>query len=335
MYENDIDQEAQDLAGMFSSLKKAAKKKTKFIKKAVKHKTGVAKKKLSLTKSTAKTLKKVQDSKLKTLRGKKSAGASFKEGMRDIKAQKLAIEKEIHRATMPKAVANRVDKVKASPAFQKTKKAVGMAVATYFAGPLVGKAVGGAFSAAGASGIGQAIAAKGAAMGAGSLTASIGKQLAQTGVSEVAKGEMQRRLKKRATAQQKKLAEQAYGIWKNESDNDTRNMLKLSNDPEFQAKIKQMRLEGKSYPEIEAAWANSNTFQNLVGTEVPKTAYPMLYEELRAAGVPDEYARTEAQLMADEMTGEAAGEIADASKMDMKKLLMIGLPVLTMLTIGV
>ncbi len=339
-----------ELDGLFSSIKKAVSRVTDVKKKVASTLTNAAKKKastaISLAKKKAATVKKIQDSKKAVLTGKQGIKSAVSTGFKSIKTDMgkgysaikedvRSTQREGEAAVLSEKQFDKLQDFKASDEFKTAQKIVGTAVATYFGGPIAGKLIGGAFSAAGATGIGSAIAAKGAALGAGSLTGAIGKKLVTTGVSELAKKTLTKKLQERASDQQKAFAVKADAAMKAELERDLKRIVQLSSDPKIQGKMEELRRQGYGIQQIEEAWANSTYFQDLVRAEVPKTVYPLIYDELRAQGLPKEFSQDQAANMAQQMTDESATEIAQqAGGVDLKQILTIGLPIAAALFLG-
>lgn len=309
------------LDGFFSSVKKALKKKGGVFKKIVKSKKNVAKKlhkkKIKIARSKANVYKRklatgraIRRSQMRVLRGNESIGRSIKRSRARIHADKKASEVQIHAAFLGKKYGAKLDKFKASKAFQTTKKAVGMAVGGYFLGPLVGMG------------------------GSGTLTGAIGKSLAQTAIQEGAKKVVTNKLAAQQRKKEELILRQIRGDIMSALNVDSAQIQKLQNDPDFKRIMNQMIRDGKSLEDIQAAWASSDTYQYLVRKNVPKTFERPLYNAMVSEGIPPEVARTEAPLMANELVDNAADTVEAKAGLNIKTVALALIPIAAAALLG-
>lgn len=331
MSDNPFDLECcgdHELDGLFSSLKKAAKKKASIfkgiakkkkdiVKKAHKHKLRAAKHKLESHKRVLNTVKSVQDSKIRVIRGKQSAQSSINRSWRGIKKDKLFIDKGIHRAAFGKYGGAKVDKFKDSKGFKAVRNAVGVAVGTYFGAPLVGAALGSS-AVAGAGG--------------SSLTAAVGKSLASTAIEEGARKFATTKLEAQKKNHERQIFKNIRADILGALQVDQKYISQLQNDPDFKRALDKMIREGKSLEEIKSAWASSNAYQHLVREQVPKTFERPIYNAMVAEGVPQARARVEAPIIANELVDQAADNVQ--SKVDKNTVFAVLVPIAATLLLG-
>lgn len=264
-----------DLGGLFSKIKKAVKE---------------------AVKNPVKALKKGSLSAQITKKATKDSWSTTKKVRAVAHDLKHKAEVRTHKTILGNTLGAKVDKFKASPEFQGVKKAVVTAIGTYVGGPMVGKALGGALTAAGATTAGSFIAAQGAALGAGSMAAAIGKGIASGGVQAVVKNRMDSQIEAKNAELQAAYEEQYT--------RDIENVLLLAKDPDMQQRIITMLEAGMTPDQIRQEWVNSNMFATLAQTESTATGLPLAMDALMQQGIPPE----QAEAIGEKITSEIASK---------------------------
>lgn len=194
-----------------------------------------------------------------------------------------------------------VNEVKRSPVAQAAVLAAGAMVL----GPAVGAIAGKFGMAAGGAKVTAAGVAK-AAAGAATKT-QVAKSTAKLAQRPVIK-------------QQKAMAAQNKALQEIEQIN-----AMIATNPEFARVVANMQAQGKSNAEIMAAWAQSNTYQQIAIPEVAQTIYPTIFSDLQNQGMSSQAAHLVAHDAALEVAEEAVQ--ATGNNLQASQFLKYALPI--------
>lgn len=291
---DDLGYSDQQLDGLFSGLKKAIKKLNP----------------VNVLKETVKGAKSVHRAHINAVKNPKAEiKKRFAQGVKHIKDVdkfRLEAEAKIDKTLYGNKLGSKLIKLRHSKEARGAELVVGAAVASYFGGPLAGKAIMG--------------------LTKGAITKSAAIKGAQTfiklGVPMVTKQLKEKKENELLTAQQQNEIANATNWVLSELAKDFVNIEALQNDKDFIAVVEGLLKRGASWAEIEAAWANSDTYQHLVRTEVPRTVQPMIYADMINAGIPKGVAQRESYIQSHEMTDNAASELATKKTIESNPLLI-------------
>lgn len=228
--------------------------------------------------------------------------SKLKKGLKKIEKT----HKKMRKKVLPKKVVKATDKIRKN----KYVRGAALAVATVFAAPVVGAALG-----------------IGAGAGAGAITA---KGIATTVGKSLIKTKLQSAVKKKLTKKQqralKKHAEKTALTSNPEAVATIANA--VASSPEVAEVIANMRAQGFSDVQIADAWKNSDAYKTAATSAVSQAVYPSVKSEYIAQGVPEMQARE----MAEATTAEIAEDAVNTGgKTGVGAALAVGLPLLMFL----